>query len=239
MSGEQPQDAMDAEIDVIIYPAVACFGIIILIIMCRCCFSRLCWEPCTKWCCIKPMLRSPNPLKISSTSKESMCFKDFQTCMGCLYLYSPIDCRRMSQIQMYEAIHRYNEPGNRPPMFHDLIDHIANDELISLMLEEINAANPQLFLKVLPTGSLREQSGKILPSTSVLASDHDLMLIPGDVDVGQPGCGQRNAFELVPLKDEPGYVWLRLNRNDLTDVWTNLCFQKQDQDGTGLLDILA
>ena len=58
-------------------------------------------------------------------------------------------------------------------------------------------------------------------------------MLSGDVDVGQPGCGQRNAFELVPLKDEPGYVWLRLNRTDLTDVWNNLCFQKQKQDGTG------
>ena len=150
MSGEQLQDdmPMDQEALIIVYAVIAFVIFFILVCMCRCSYSRLFWEPCTKWFCIKPMLRSPNLLKVSSASKESMFLKDFQACMGCIYLYSPINCQNLNHVTMYDAIHRYNEPGNRPPMFDDLIDHIANDELISLMLEEINAANPQLFLKV-------------------------------------------------------------------------------------------
>jgi len=56
----------------------------------------------------------------------------------------------------------------------------SNQFLISI-LETLYLAHPDFFFTYLPTGSLREGFGKLLPSTSVLASDHDIMLVPDGV----------------------------------------------------------
>ena len=44
---------------------------------------------------------------------------------------------------------------------------------------------PDFFFTYLPTGSLREGFGKMLPSTSILATDHDIMLVPDGVTLGE------------------------------------------------------
>ena len=51
-------------------------------------------------------------------------------------------------------------------------------------METLCKTMPQFFFSFLLTGSLREGLGKPLPSTSALASDFDIMLIPDGVRVG-------------------------------------------------------
>ena len=52
------------------------------------------------------------------------------------------------------------------------------------ILETLYTSYPDFFFTYIPTGSLREGFGKTLPSTSVLATDHDIMLVPDGVTIG-------------------------------------------------------
>jgi hypothetical protein len=213
------------------------FSLLILVLLCvaRCCFAHLFWHPIWKSCFIKPLKRTvPRVLRTEKPSTETVCFEDFQTLMGCCYLYSPVICDVDEQsISFYDAIHRYNERGNAPPTYKQLFKAIYEDEFISLMLQEINATNPNLYLKVLPTGSLRERAGKSLPSTSILASDYDLMLVPDAIEAGMPGIQpERTAFEIIEIENEPGHVLLKLKNTELT-TWKELCYERLEPDQSG------
>ena len=53
------------------------------------------------------------------------------------------------------------------------------------IMEELHAKLPDFFFTFFPSGSLRERYAKLLPSTSILASDYDVMLVPDAISVGK------------------------------------------------------
>lgn len=59
-----------------------------------------------------------------------------------------------------------------------------NRFMISI-LDGLYKTFPEFFFTYLPTGSLREGFGKLVPSTSILATDYDIMLVPDSVTVGK------------------------------------------------------
>ena len=58
----------------------------------------------------------------------------------------------------------------------------SNQFMVSI-LETLYTSYPDFFFSYIPVGSLREGFGKLLPSTSVLATDHDIMLVPDGVTI--------------------------------------------------------
>ena len=66
-----------------------------------------------------------------------------------------------------------------------MIQSVTHNRFIIAVLEILSIKLPEYFFTFLPTGSLREGFGKKIPSSSVLATDYDMMLIPDAVGVGQ------------------------------------------------------
>ena len=66
-----------------------------------------------------------------------------------------------------------------------MIQLVTHNRFIIAVLETLSIKLPEYFFTFLPTGSLREGFGKKIPSSSVLATDYDMMLIPDAVGVGQ------------------------------------------------------
>ena len=140
-----------------------------------------------------------------------------------------LDCAR--NLNASEAIMRYTE---EPPLDSELfIHHLLDDEYIKSILNSFALELPEYFLSILPSGSLREGFGKILPSTSVLASDFDIMLIPDAALAGEAGKTYRGnekpLFATVESKEiEEGFLWLRLE-NEYMDQWEKLCIRRQTE----------
>ena len=53
------------------------------------------------------------------------------------------------------------------------------------IMEELHTKLPDFFFTFFPSGSLREGYVKMLPSTSIVASDYDIMLVPDAISVGK------------------------------------------------------
>ena len=53
------------------------------------------------------------------------------------------------------------------------------------IMEEFHTKLPDFFFTFFPSGSLREGYTKMLPSTSIVASDCDIMLVPDAISVGK------------------------------------------------------
>ena len=140
-----------------------------------------------------------------------------------------LDCA--SKLNPNEAIMRYTE---EPPLDKNLfIDHVLSDEYIKSILNSFALELPEYFLSILPSGSLREGFGKILPSTSVLASDFDIMLIPDAALAGDPSQvyvgNEKPLFATVETREiEEGFLWLRLE-NEYMKQWKNLCIRRQTE----------
>ena len=140
-----------------------------------------------------------------------------------------LDCA--SKLNSNEAIMRYTE---EPPLHtDDFVHHVLDDEYMKSILNTFALELPEYFLSILPTGSLREGFGKILPSTSILASDFDIMLIPdaalaGDATKTYKG-NERPLFATVESKEiEEGFLWLRLE-NEYMMQWKDLCIRRQTE----------
>ena len=140
-----------------------------------------------------------------------------------------LDCA--SKLNPNEAIMRYTEES---PLDKNLfIDHVLSDEYIKSILNSFALELPEYFLSILPSGSLREGFGKILPSTSVLASDFDIMLIPDAALAGDPSQvyegNEKPLFATVESREiEEGFLWLRLE-NEYMEQWKNLCIRRQTE----------
>ena len=140
-----------------------------------------------------------------------------------------LDCA--SKLDPNDAIMRYIE---EPPLdTNEFIDHVLSNEYIKSILNSFALDLPEYFLSILPSGSLREGFGRILPSTSVLASDFDIMLIPDAALVGHSTktyVGQeRPLFATVEsMEIEDGFLWLRLE-NEYMLQWKDLCIRRQTE----------
>ena len=53
------------------------------------------------------------------------------------------------------------------------------------IMEELHTKLPDFFFTFFPSGSLREGYAKMLPSTSIVASEYDIMLVPDAISVGK------------------------------------------------------
>ena len=105
-----------------------------------------------------------------------------QALVSFLFHCCPIGLNFTSKLSMAEAINRYEEI-DPPETKNQLFQHLATNEFLILILHILNERKSRFFFKILPSGSLREGFGKSLPSTSVLATDYDLMLVPDAVHV--------------------------------------------------------
>ena len=110
-------------------------------------------------------------------------FQIFNCVLSCIFHKSPISCNFTTSLSVNEAICRYAE---QPPIkLRDLIDMLKENKFLDLVLNLLNGQNANFFFKILPSGSLREGYGRPLPSTSILGTDYDLMLIPDGIEVAE------------------------------------------------------
>ena len=139
------------------------------------------------------------------------------------------DCT--SNLDLEEAISRHGE--DQPLDKNKFIDELTSNPMMVLILTTINKKNPDYFFSVLPSGSLREGFGKMEPSTSPLATDYDVMLVPDSVLAGEKGTQYRGketpVFTLTETdQHKPGFMWLRLE-NEYLKQWEKLCIRRQTQ----------
>ena len=140
-----------------------------------------------------------------------------------------LDCA--SKLNPNEAIMRYiEEPPLEPE---DFTNQVTSNTYIKCILNSFARNLPEYFLSILPSGSLREGLGRILPSTSVLASDFDIMLIPDAALVGHSNKtyvgNEKPLFATVESSEiEDGFLWLRLG-NEYMLQWKELCIRRQTE----------
>ena len=137
------------------------------------------------------------------------------------------DCA--SKLDLEAAIQRYEED---PPMQkEEFIESVTSNAYIYGVLSSLNKALPEYFFSILPSGSLREGFGKVLPSTAVLATDYDVMLVPDAIFVGEEGTKlpgeEKPVFAITETSEiKTGYLWLRLE-NEYLSQWEKLCIRRQ------------
>ena len=140
-----------------------------------------------------------------------------------------LDCA--SKLNPNEAIMRYIE---EPPLdTNEFIENVLDNEYIKGIMNSFAHELPDYFLSILPSGSLREGFGKVLPSTSVLASDYDIMLIPDAALVGHSTKiyvgHERPLFATVETDEiDDGFLWLRLE-NEYMLQWKDVCMRRQTE----------
>ena len=151
--------------------------------------------------CRLPRKKSRPPKDDQTTVQPANClFRTFNRALSCLFHYSPIGCHCSNSLSVTEAISRYAE--KEPIEFDDLIKRLKGNQFLNLVLNLLNGQNANFFFKVLPSGSLRERYGKLLPSTSILGTDYDLMLIPDGIEVVEKDA---SITEIEgDSKDDPG-----------------------------------
>ena len=164
------------------------------------------------------------------------------------YLHSYLACciqwgcclmNMTNRIDELEAINRYVE-GPRIE-WNDLLANIETNKYLSFLIEYMNRREPKYYFRILPSGSIREGFGYQLPSTSVLASDYDLMLVPDGIYVYDNYTQREGRFpasftavdDTEQNPDRPkGFLWLQLD-NEI-DVWKKLCYERLTKDGGSL-----
>lgn len=155
------------------------------------------------------------------------CFK--QCCCRC-------DC--VSPLTLYQAMLRYEEDPLMSSQ--DLITSVRKNKFMIAILETLTMQLPSFFFTFLPSGSLREKFGKLLPSSSVLASDYDIMLVPDAVIVGENGVSGESPSPVfralrAPKEHSEGYLWLKLEDKYLLQ-WEKHCLRRHiDGEGCSLL----
>ena len=114
-----------------------------------------------------------------------------------------------------------------------MIKQLQTDKRMVSILESIDKTYPGLFFHYLPTGSLVERFGKTLPSSSILASDYDVMLIPKGITVGME---EYDTFRPIPISEDEneyerkkGFLWLDLNDCFLSQ-WEKFCLPRRIMD---------
>ena len=116
-----------------------------------------------------------------------------------------------------EAIKRYVEGPQKD--WNDLVGDIKENVYLNFLIEYLNRREPKFYFRILPSGSIREGFGYPVNSTSVLASDYDLMLVPDGVFVYDEFTQREDGFPAsFTAIDDPtqnperpkGFLWLKL-----------------------------
>ena len=153
---------------------------------------------------------------------------------------SPISISFTKSLSVKEVVSRYNE--QKLITANELHEKLKENEYLNLILNILNGQNSRFFFKILLSGSLPEGYGKPLPSTPVLGSDYDLMLIPDGVEVIEGSqMNMDTSGRVAPLFEaisDPnqnpetlnGYVWLKLLDPGLEN-WKNLRFDRITPNG--------
>ena len=219
----------------------------------RCCFSKLLivlspatWPIYLTYLLLTKVICMPRNKSRSPKSSEKLVeptnsfFRVFNCLLSFCFHMSPISFSFTKYLSAKEVILRYNEQKMITP--NKLHEKLKEDKFLDLILNLLNGQNSRFFFKILLSGSLREGFGKPLPSTSILGSDYDLMLIPDGVEVAESS--QINVatpghvaplFEAISDPNQnpetpSGYVWLKLLDPTLKN-WKNLCFDRISPTG--------
>jgi len=130
----------------------------------------------------------------------------------------------------YEATHKKE--------WEKLLAGIKDNVFLYTIIEHLNRREPKYYFRILPSGSVREGFGHPEPSTSILATDYDLMLVPDGVFVYDKYTEREDGFPAsFTAIDDPnqnperpkGFLWLQLEQ-DLS-VWHNLCYERITANG--------
>ena len=139
-------------------------------------------------------------------------------------------------IPIRDAINRYVEGPKKT--WPDLLQSIENNKYLSYLIEYLSQSEPKFYFRILPSGSIREGFGYPLPSTSVLASDYDLMLVPDGIFVYDEFTEREGRFPAsFTAIDDPnqnperpkGFLWLKLEKT--VNKWKYLCYERMTPDG--------
>ena len=190
-------------------------------------FKKVIWMPRKK-------SRSPKSSE-KLVQPANTLFTVLNCILSCCFHMSPISLTFTKCLSIRDAVLRYSE--QKPICANELYEQLKEDRFLDLILNLLNGRNSSFFFKILPSGSLREGYGKPLPSTSILGSDYDLMLIPdgievvesSQIDTTSSGC-VAPLFEAISDPNQnpetpSGYVWLKLRDHALKN-WKNLCFDR-------------
>ena len=195
---------------------------------------------------LKNILCMPRKKSRSPKSSEkqvepgNIFFRVFNCLLSFCFHMSPISFSFTKYLSVKEVILRYNE--QKIITANELHEKLKEDQFLDLILNLLNGQNSSFFFKILLSGSLREGFGKPLPSTSILGTDYDLMLIPDGVEVAESS--QINAatsghvaplFEAISDPNQnpetpSGYVWLKLLDPALKN-WKKLCYDRITSNG--------
>ncbi|XP_066912940.1 cyclic GMP-AMP synthase-like receptor 1 [Clytia hemisphaerica] len=141
------------------------------------------------------------------------------------------------------AVQRYGE--RKPNEWEEMVKQIQENVHLNFLIEYLNRKEPKFYFRILPSGSIREKFGFPVPSTSVLASDYDLMLVPDgiyvyDADTETVGdklesfttedIKEKKNPEISEEKRETGFLWLKLSER-APNVWKKLCFERMTENG--------
>jgi len=190
-------------------------------------------------CCrvIRPQSRSTDPILKSGKveSNEGMSWY-LHSYAACLNKFGIIHFDFTKDMTLPQAIQRYVEEPQRD--WGTLLSEIRKNRYLTLLIEYLNRMKPKFYFRILPTGSIREGFGYPLPSTSILASDYDLMLVPDGIFVYDEYTEREDSFPAsFTAVDDPnqnpdrpeGYLWLRYDQ--YMDIWKDLCFQRLEKEG--------
>ena len=219
----------------------------------RCCFSKtlvvfspLFWPLYLVHVLLIKVICMPRKKSRSPKSSEKLVeptngfFRVFNCLLSFCFHMSPISFSFTKYLSAKEVILRYNE--QKIITANELYEKLKEDKFLDLILNLLNGQNSRFFFKILLSGSLREGFGKPLPSTSILGSDYDLMLIPDGVEVVETSqINTATSGHVTPLfeaisdpnqnpETPSGYVWLKLLDPTLKN-WKNLCFDRISPTG--------
>ena len=156
--------------------------------------------------------------------------------MACFIQWGCCKLNMTKNMTVLQSIQRYVEGPKRS--WNDLIESIMKNKYLSFLVEHLNRMEPKFYFRILPSGSIREGFGYALPSTSVLASDYDLMLVPDGIFVYDEFTEREGRFPpSFTAVDDPnqnperpkGFLWLKLENT--IKIWKDLCYERITQDG--------
>ena len=158
--------------------------------------------------------------------------------MACFIQWGCCVLNFTKKLTTLEAINRYVEGPKKT--WEDLLNDIERNKYLTVIIEYLSQSKPKFYFRILPSGSIREGFGYALPSTSVLASDYDLMLVPDGIFVYDEYTEREGRFPAsFTAVDDPeqnperpkGFLWLKLEKENTISVWKEMCYERMTQEG--------
>ena len=190
-------------------------------------------------CCVlrRPGARNDKVIVIEEkrSAEEGMSWY-LHSYIACLIQWGCCVLSFTKDMSVNEAIHRYVEGPRKT--WADLLKSIQNNKYLSFLVEYLSQQEPKFYFRILPSGSIREGFGYPLPSTSILASDYDLMLVPDGIFVYDEFTEREGKFPAsFTAIDDPnqnperpkGFLWLKLENT--IGIWNTLCYERMTPEG--------